>query len=251
LRKISVSDRVTAILKSVGLNLEGISMPGLIHETGIVKPTLHRLVGQLRQANYVAENSDGLIIPGAKFVQVAISSTQANLRRVQRESILTGMSKELGETCGISIPRDNHMVYYDRVEANWPLQVHIPLNVKTPFWATASGKLYLSTLSKSARLSLIGGMKFEKFAKNTITDYEQLEQEIKSIKQQGYSLDNEELIDGMVAIAVPILDKKGKYLASLFCHCPMIRKNIDELLHALPVIKRYSAELEVMLENLA
>lgn len=251
MRKNSVSDRVTAILKSVGLNQSGISMPGLIHETGIVKPTLHRLVGQLKEANYVAENDDGLIIPGAKFVQVAVSTTQANLRRVQRESILTGMSKELGETCGISIPRDNHMVYYDRVEANWPLQVHIPLNVKTPFWATASGKLYLSTLSKSSRLALIGGVKFDKFAKNTITDYEQLELEIKAIKQRGYSLDNEELIDGMVAIAVPIMDKRGNYLASLFCHCPLIRKNTDDLLQALPIIQRYASELEVMLENLA
>jgi IclR family acetate operon transcriptional repressor len=251
LQKTTVSDRVTAILKSVGLSHGGISMPSLIQDTGVVKPTLHRLIRQLKEAKYVAEDDDGLIIPGSKFIQVAISSSQANLRRVQRESILMGLSKELGETCGISIPSDGHMLYYDRIEANWPLQVRIPLNFKAPYWATASGKLYLSTLSKSHRLSLLSRVSFEKFAKNTLTDHEQLELEVKLIKQRGYSLDNEELIDGMVAIAFPIVNARGEYLASLFCHCPLIRKNTDDLLNKLPVLKRYAAEFEVMLENLS
>lgn len=251
MQKITVSDRVTAILKSVGLSQGGISMPSLIQDTGVVKPTLHRLIGQLKEAKYVAEDDDGLIIPGSKFIQVAIFSSQANLRRVQRESILMGLSKELGETCGISIPGEGHMLYYDRVEANWPLQVRIPLNFKAPYWATASGKLYLSSLSKSNRLSLLSGANFEKFAKNTLTDFDQLELEVKLIKQRGYSLDNEELIDGMVALAVPILNARGVYLASLFCHCPLIRKNTDDLLNTLPILKRYAIELEFMLENLS
>lgn len=250
MQKITVADRLTSILKCVGLSQTGISIPALIQETGVIKPTLHRLIGQLKEAKYVAEDDNGLIIPGSKFIQVAISSSQANLRRVQRESILMGLSKELGETCGISIPGDGHMVYYDRVEANWPLQVRIPRDFEPPYYATASGKLYLSTLSKSNRLSLLGGGCFEKLAKNTLTDYQQIELEIKLIKQRGYSLDNEELIDGMVAIAFPIVNARGKFLASLFCHCPIMRKNTDDLINTLPVLKRYAAELDVMLENL-
>lgn len=251
MQKTTVADRVTAILKSVGLSQGGISMPSLIQETGVVKPTLHRLIGQLKEAKYVAEDDDGLIIPGSKFIQVAISSSQANLHCVQRESILMALSKELGETCGISIPGEGHMFYYDRVEANWPLQVRIPLNFKAPYYATASGKLYLSSLSKSNRLSLLSGVNFEKFAKNTLTDFDQLELQVKLIKQRGYSLDNEELIDGMVALSVPILDTRGAYLASLFCHCPLIRKNTDDLLNTLPILKRYALEFEGMLRNLS
>ncbi|MFT5084955.1 MAG: IclR family acetate operon transcriptional repressor [Lentisphaeria bacterium] len=61
-------------------------------------------------------------------------------------------------------------------------------------------------------------------------------------------IDNEELIDGMVACAVPVKDRDGKLFACLFCHAPIIRKNLVELSHFEPELRAAAAQLEVIIQ---
>ena len=58
---------------------------------------------------------------------------------------------------------------------------------------------------------------------NTQTDADALLQELKIVRRQGYAVDNEEFINGMLAAAVPILDKRGKFIAALAFHAPLLR----------------------------
>jgi len=52
--------------------------------------------------------------------------------------------------------------------------------------------------------------------------------ELKQVAKQGYATDREEFVEGMVAIAVPILDERGRYSASLAFHGPAQRLTIDD-----------------------
>ena len=47
--------------------------------------------------------------------------------------------------------------------------------------------------------------------------------ELSDIRSRGYSTDNEEFMDGMTAIAVPIRDSEGKAVAALSVHALQIR----------------------------
>ncbi len=73
----------------------------------------------------------------------------SNEVKVQRQAILQGLAQQVDETCGISIPDGTNMIYYDRVQANWPLQIHLPIGSHVPIWGSASGKLYLARLPES------------------------------------------------------------------------------------------------------
>jgi DNA-binding IclR family transcriptional regulator len=44
--------------------------------------------------------------------------------------------------------------------------------------------------------------------------------ELKQVAKNGYALDREEFFTGMVAVAVPILDERSRYVASLAFHGP-------------------------------
>ncbi|MBL4900958.1 MAG: IclR family transcriptional regulator, partial [Colwellia sp.] len=58
-----------------------------------------------------------------------------------------------------------------------------------------------------------------------------------------YAVDNEEFIDGMVAVSVPIRGKNGRLGACLFIHAPIIRKSLDELLLFEPIMRNAADEL--------
>jgi len=65
--------------------------------------------------------------------------------------IFERLANTTGETCGIAIPDGTEMIYFDRVQSNWPLQIYLPVGSRTPLWCTSSGKLYLSSLPREQR----------------------------------------------------------------------------------------------------
>jgi DNA-binding IclR family transcriptional regulator len=166
-----------------------------------------------------------------------------------RQAILTKLTDEIGETCGIAIPNGTEMIYYDRVQTDWPLQIHLQVGSHTPTWCTASGKLYLSSLPRERRLTIINKLPLSQYTRNTVTDPQMLEAELVRIKRTRVGTDNEEFADGMVACAVPILDDKGKLLACLFTHAPVIRKSLPELLNYLPILSSAAEQLGRLIDD--
>ncbi len=64
--------------------------------------------------------------------------------------------------------------------------------------------------------------------KHTLVDPQRLLDELGIIRKQGYSLDQEEFLEGMVAIAVPVLDPQGRFFAALAYHGPAQRMSLQE-----------------------
>jgi len=55
-------------------------------------------------------------------------------------------------------------------------------------------------------------------------------EELKLISRQGFATDNEEFMEGMVAIAVPVRDQKGRFLAALAFHGPSVRLSLESVI---------------------
>ena len=235
--------RVLDILKTVSLAERGVSLPALIETLDIPKATTHRLVQQMEEAGFLQTNLRGNVVPGEVLKDIALGVLNSNEVKIQRQAILQGLATEVDETCGISIPDGTDMLYYDRVQANWPLQVHLPVGSRVPIWCTASGKLYLSSLPKAVRQRVVRNLPLEKRARNTVTDAAELEAELGVIRERGYATDNEEFIDGMVAVSVPVLRQEGQVIACLFCHGPVIRCSLEELTRHVPRLQQAAEEL--------
>jgi DNA-binding IclR family transcriptional regulator len=191
----------------------------------------------------------GLIIPSAKMHSIAWGVLHSERFSAVRRAILQQLTQEIGETCGIAVPSGSEMVYYDRVQADWPLQVNLQVGSHTPSWCTASGKLYLSSLPKDRRQSIMTKLTLTQYTRNTIIDVDILETQLQRIKSSGVGTDNEEFIDGMIAIAVPIIDSSGKLCACLFTHAPVIRKSFDELSGYTDVLERAATYLGHMIDD--
>ena len=141
------------------------------------------------------------------------------------------------------------MVYYDRVQSDWPLQIDLQVGSHTPSWCTASGKLYLSSLPRDRRRRIIDKLPLMQYTRNTIVDTQILEAELEQIKVSRVGTDNQEFVDGMVACAVPINNSSGKLCACLFTHDPVIRKSFDELMAYTPVLESAAQNLGQLIDQ--
>ncbi|MGH1480362.1 MAG: IclR family transcriptional regulator [Geminicoccales bacterium] len=200
----------------------------LNRKLSFAKPSIHRLCRALEGEGFLIRDINGRrLTPGPRALRLATAILSSTDLRAARQAVLTRLSEEIGETCNLSLPDIDGMLYWDRVETRWPLRIHLQIGSRVPLYCTASGKMYLSSLQKTFLDSYLSSRQLERQASNTITDVANLERHLDQIRQDGYSIDNEEFIDGMVALAVPIKDASGRFCATLSFHAPSQRVDID------------------------
>ena len=67
--------------------------------------------------------------------------------------------------------------------------------------------------------------------------------DINQIKKQGYALDREEFMEGMIAIAVPIKDKEDRFIGALAFHGPTQRISIENAIARKEILLKASQTL--------
>lgn len=247
--KGSSINRVLEIIELVSISERPLSPADLAFSLDIPKPSIHRLLQHLEADGFVQRDWRGLIVPSPRLVKMAVGVLSSDSLENLRLSILQNLAAEVGETCGIAIPNNLEMMYTDRVQSNWPLQIYLPVGGNVPLWCTSGGKLYLSSLPQAQRKRLINNMPLQAFTNNTLVDKAKLEASLEQIATTGVGVDNEEFIAGMVACSVPILSPDGQYFASLFTHAPTVRKSLADLQAFVPQLQAAAQELSVLLEE--
>lgn len=223
------SVRTILLLREVADAVEPITANEISERTGLPKATVYRLCEQLLGAGLIRRQLGGRgYVSGPKLVDLAQSVLASRSVYVTRHAILTRLAKEIGETCNLVAPEGGGMVYWDRVETEWPLRLQLPVGSRVPLHATASGKMYLASLPVAQCSRLLKEIDLKPHTTNTITEPEVLQQHLLETRKRGYSLDNEEFIQEMTAIAVPVLDQQKRYVASLAVHAPKSRMTIEQ-----------------------
>lgn len=213
-------------------------------EIGLPKQTLHRIFQSLEAEGFLQREHDGRsYAPGPRFRTMATGVISSERLREARLSVMRALAADVGETCNLAIPDRDAMIYLDRVETDWPLRVQFPTGTSVPLHCTASGKLYLSTLAPSRLERVLNAGNFARRTDRTITDPKVLAAEIESIRLSDYSRDNEEFIDGMIAVAVPVKDAYGRMVSSLSFHAPTPRMSLDVALTYLDRLRAAADEL--------
>ena len=248
--KVSSITRVLEIIEAVSYASKPISPLELSQELDIPKPTIHRLIQNLVDEGFVTVDIGGGIIPGKRVRNLGVELWQQRLFFNERQMILQKLVDEIKETCGIGVPYQMNMIYTNRAQTTLPIQIYLPVGAKSPMWCTATGKLYLSQLPRASRDKMLKNLSLDKFTKNTITDIDALNAELDRIADTGIGIDNEEFISEMVAIAIPIRDRKSRYLASLYLHAPTIRVSLDDLLAHVPRLQKAAQDIQSLVYEL-
>ena len=216
----------------------------LMEPLGLPKPTLHRLLQTAEEEGFLQRDIDGRSYgPGPRLRSLAANTMSSEHLRTARLAILRAVAEEIGETCNLATPDRDGMTYLDRVETKWPLRIQLPVGTKVPFHCTASGKLHLSTLRQAALTSVLTARPLDPMTAKTLTTPEELRQAVRLSRTQGYATDDEEFMEGMAAVAVPVLGPQNRLVATLSVHAPIQRHSLTQLLDFLPQLKTAAAQL--------
>lgn len=221
-----------------------VSSAEIITRLGLPKPTVNRILLQLEEEGLLQrEPIKKQFLPGPRARQMIFDVMSNENLGAPRHAILQSLSDEIGETCNCTLLDGNHTVYFDRVEANWPYRIQLPVGSHLPLHCTASGKLFLAHMKSRQRRRLITAAPLKRYTDRSITDPKLLADELKRIKADGVGVDNEEFMDGMVAISVPIFNSSDDICFTLAVHAPTVRRSLQELYQYLPTLRKSAAAM--------
>lgn len=248
--QIPTNLRLLLLLEEVSRAGVPVTPADVVGALGLPKPTVHRLFNTAEEAGFLQRDLDGRAYgPGPRLRRLSLNTMSAQRLRTVRLAILNRVVEEMGETCNIAVPERDCMVYLDRIETKWPLRIQLPVGTQVPFHCTASGKMYLSSLNVRFLDRLLDGHALESHTDQTVTDIKALKAELALTRKRGYSTDNEEFLEGMVAVAVPILDDQGRLVSTLSAHAPLQRHTLDDLIANVETLKDAGQKLSELMQN--
>lgn len=226
----------------------GLSLADLAVRLGLPKATLHRQCAALLALGFIARDVDPLrYVVGPALRRLALDTLNHGHVRALRHRVLERLVGDVNETCNFTTLDGCEVLYLDRVEARWPLRLTLDVGARVPLHCTASGKLFLAHLPRPQAERLLDNDPLPRFSRNTIVERARLWRECEAIRVQGYSVDREEFIDGLVAVAVPVRDAGGGVRAALAMHAPTARLSLEQALERLPRLQRAAEAMRALL----
>ncbi|WP_414448483.1 IclR family transcriptional regulator [Burkholderia sp. 22PA0099] len=196
------------------------------------RATVYRLLKTLAQRDWIVQDDKTyrLSFRLAALFQGAGAGVEAALAE-RVTPLLHQLVKQTGETAHFAVLDGDRVVYLAKVDSPHPIRMFSEAGWRGPLHATGVGKVLLA-FGEAKLLARICDAGLKPFTPNTLVEPAQLRDELARIREQGYALDAEELIDGLTCVAVP-LTSGGEVRGAVSVAGPTARLADPEALAAL------------------
>lgn len=209
----------------------GVSISEFSRVLGMGKSTIHRILDTLQFYGYIEkEEETNRYRLGWELYKIGqVIPLQNQLFNIN-QAFLVDLNNKTQEVVNLGILKRNETVIISKIEGSHAgLRVNVNPGVYESIHATAIGKMMISELDADQIKALVGEKdELPVHTANTISNLQDLLKEIKITRQRGYSIDAEELCEGLYCIAMPLRDYTGKIVAAISVSTPTARMNEEK-----------------------
>ncbi|MBO4121986.1 IclR family transcriptional regulator [Cupriavidus gilardii] len=248
--------RVLMVLDALARAQHPQTLAQLSQRLHVPKTTLMRLLAAMERAGFVLQMpAERGFVPGPRAAGLALQTLRSPPLLRECRAILGRLVAALGETCNLTALDGDRVLYVERVETHEPLRLQLSPGIHVPLHCTASGKLFLSAMSRLERQQTLQRLVLTRNTPRTLADLSLLEAELDRLGARGIGVDNEEFVRGMTAVAVPVREFAPEgangtagtaarpVLAAIACHAPTARVPLEGLLRAVPVLQEAAQQM--------
>lgn len=182
---------------------------------GLAKSTVSRLLSTLASEGFVTKDEKTQAYRLGLSV-LTLGGIITNDLEIHKEAtpVLSKLVNDTGETAHLAILDELDTIYIHKEECNHPVRILTHLGRRNPSYCTSSGKVLLA-FSESNIVEKVIEDGLVAHMNNTITNPEQLRNELDTIRKQGFAVSTEELTEGTRSVAAPIRDYTGKIVSAV------------------------------------
>lgn len=195
-------DRALSILDVLRLSEGGLSLGDVAARAGLPKSTTHRLLATLERRALVARDAE------AGVYRLATKTYEPVGAGPGVRQVLEDLATTSGETANLGALIGDEVLYVDRADSPHALRWQLGVGSRVPAYCSALGKAMLAFLpAAEARRRL--PRRIRPLTPRTITDRNALAEELRVTRARGFAIDDEEFMEGVRCVAVPVVATDG------------------------------------------
>ena len=153
--------------------------------------------------------------------------------------------EDVQESSSVATLDGSDILYVAHVSARRIMSVSVPVGTRDPAFATSLGRALLAGEPDEALVGLLEGRQLPRITDVTIVDPKALLAELRLIRTQGYALVDQELEEGLRALAVPLHGERGEVIASVNVAVHASRWSVERILgELLPRLRGAAVAIE-------
>lgn len=222
-------DRALFLLETIAEAGGEATLTELATRTGLNISTCHHLLATLIQRGFAAKvPGRRLYALGARIIYLGHACLQVDLPR-RAQPYLEAVNQATGETVHLAALQGDNVMTLSVREARHDVRVETGRvgKVEAPH-ATSVGKAILAWLpEEEIKRILAGGMK--RFTDKTITDFPALLESLRIVRRNGYAIDREEFLPGVICVGAAIRDQAGTVIGAISASTPTMRASDEHI----------------------
>jgi len=192
----------------------GAGVSELARKVGLSKSAVHKHVQTLIDIGYLVREDDAYYLSN-RFLSLG-NRARERLPLEPATNVVNDLAETTGHVTNLMAYENGHAVYSLRVEPEGAdLGEPVTEGEVAPLHATAGGKAILAFFPKEKRTDILDSVGLPAHTKKTITDAQELERNLRSIRDQHIAFDREEFITGHQCVASPVIDQDGTPIAAV------------------------------------
>lgn len=222
--------------------------------TGQSKNQTFRLLQTLADENVVVMDPDTKRYTlGYRVLEWGAMAHKGSPLAVAASPVLDRLVEEVGETIVLTARASDYgCICVDKRESGThALQITARVGRRIPFHAGAGSKCILAhSAPEFVHHFLETETPLERYTERTTTDPRQLLEELERIRQQGFSISDEDIDPGACSIAAPITDHTGNVVAAVSIASPKTRFTKEDITLRQEAVKDAAREISRQMMHL-
>jgi len=221
-------ERGLGMIRAFGPHAPEQTVSELAATTGLTRATARRFLITLIELGYV--ESDGRVFRltprvlelGYSFLS-GLGFPDVALPHLER------LVADVNESSEASVLDGDDIVYVVRVPSTAVVTVAINVGARMPAHATSMGKVLLAALPDAQLDAYLERAELQRFLPRTVTDPAVLRRQLEEVRAQGYAIVDQELEEGLVAVAAPVHGRGATTIGAINLSSHVIRRSVDSL----------------------
>lgn len=248
-RELKVLKRGFEIIELISQE-PGLTLTKIAEKLDLPKSTVHIYLQTLEQSGYLVNTDAGYNISFRFLTVGGLRRNRSHLYEVTREP-MAELSDDLDDVFNVALAteeRGQRVLIY-KIEGERSPFADVPVGHMTNLHWVSHGKALLSKFSDAEVERIVDRHGLPRATQNTITSRDELVAELETVRDQGYSLEDEERVEGIRAVAVPVEGTETDPIGSISISGPKSRLDTDHIPKFVEKLKTTTNIVEIEYKN--
>jgi len=210
--------------------------------TGLTRAGARRILLTLQTLGYV--ESDGrLFALTPRILDLGFAYLSSMPMWNIAEPVMEQLVEQVKESCSAAVLEGADIMYVLRVSTRKIMRNSLGIGSRLPAYCTSMGRMLLAGLPDHEVLELLRSTPLEARTRHTLTEPEAVLAKVQQARRHGWCLVNQELEEGLLSLAAPVVNRAGRIIASINISGQVNRTSPRVMQDAMLVPLREAAQL--------